>query len=113
VGYHRDQATFRSAWDWFSADFKLPEGSFQKGMKLSVFTEILGSVWNRSWEIAVNGKKIAVENLRQKISDKFEIREYPIPQEIVDASNGKFEVKITCLAKEAGPIFKMGIVKQP
>ena len=37
----------------------------------------------------------------------------PIPQEIVDASNGKFEIKIVCREKEAGPVFRMGILKQP
>jgi DUF1680 family protein len=113
VGYYRDEVPYRSAKDWFSAEFMAPAGQFQKGMKLSVFTEILGSCWGRAWELAVNGKTLATETLKQKLSDAFEVREYPIPQEIVDASNGKFEVKITCREKEAGPIFKMGIVKQP
>ena len=113
AGYFKDEAPYRSAKDWFSAEFAVPAGQFQKGMKVSAFTEILGSCWNRSWDILVNGKTIATETLNQKISDKFEMREYPIPQDVVDASNGKFEIKIVCREKEAGPIFKMGILKQP
>jgi len=112
VGYFRDELPFRSAKDWFAAMFAAPEGQFQKGMKLAVFTEIHGAITGRAWEIAVNGQTIATETLKEKLSDKLEIREYPIPQEIVDASNGMFEVKITCREKEAGPIFKMGIVNQ-
>ncbi|MEI6178108.1 MAG: beta-L-arabinofuranosidase domain-containing protein [Verrucomicrobiota bacterium] len=111
AGYFRDELPFRSAQDWFAAMFAAPEGQFQKGMKLAVFTEIHGSIGGRSWEIAVNGQPIATETLKEKSSDKLEIREYPIPQEIVDASNGKIEIKITCREKEAGPIFKMGILR--
>jgi hypothetical protein len=107
-GYSREDVPFRSAKDWFSAEFTVPEGQFQKGMKLGVFTEIHGAIANRAWDIAVNGQTIATETLKQKLSDKFEIREYPIPQEIVDASNGKFEVKITCREKEAGPNLQDG-----
>ena len=113
AGYSREDVPFRSAKEWFSAEFAVPQGQFQKGMKLGVFTEIHGANGNRSWEIAVNGQKIATEIRKGKTSDAFEIREYPIPQAIVDASNGTFEIKITCLEKEAGPIFKMGVVKQP
>jgi DUF1680 family protein len=113
AGYSREDVPFRSAKDWFSAEFAVPQGKFQKGMKLGVFTEIHGANGHRAWEIVVNGKTIATETLKQKISDQFEIREYPLPQEVVDASNGKFEIKIVCREKEAGPIFKMGIVKQP
>jgi Domain of unknown function len=113
AGYFKDEAPYRSAKDWFSAEFTVPVGQFHKGLKLSVFNEILGTCRDRGWEIAVNGKNIATANQTKNISDKFEILQYPIPQEIVDASNGIFEIKIVCRKKEAGPIFKMGIVKQP
>jgi DUF1680 family protein len=113
AGYFKDEVPFRSAKDWFSAEFAVPEGQFQKGMKLSVFTEIHGSAGHRSWDIAVNGQTIATETLKGRISDKFEMREFPIPQEIVDECSGKFEIKIVCREKEAGPVFKMGVLKQP
>jgi hypothetical protein len=48
---------------------------------------------------------LAAETLKGKLSNNFEIHEFPIPQKIVDTRNDKFEVKITYLSKEAGSIF--------
>jgi uncharacterized protein len=93
---------------WFSADMKIDP---------SLANKVVAEYWggfpgSKTFDILVNGKVIATENISNKKDGEFIFGEYPIPQEM---TRGKKTVSVKFEAHKgntAGPVFSLRTVKE-
>jgi hypothetical protein len=93
---------------WFSVDM-----SVYKGQPMGLVAEYWGGFpGSRTFDILIDGKKIATENISNTKEGEFYFKEYLIPDELtVD----KTKVKVTFKAHEsniAGPVFSVRTTKR-
>jgi uncharacterized protein len=93
---------------WFSVDMKIDP---------SLANKVVAEYWggfpgSKTFDILVNGKVIATENISNKKDGEFIFGEYPIPQEM---TRGKKTVSVKFEAHKgntAGPVFSLRTVKE-
>lgn len=106
IGVHNNRH-WRDARGWFSYQLRDPN---KQSTKLSV--TYYGLDRNRRFRILVNGSVIAQVHLEGTEGDRFYAVEYPIPQAIVQASNGTLTVRFEAeQGSVAGGIYEVRLMK--
>ncbi len=91
IGVNQDRH-WRDAEGWFSYDLRDKERE-AKTLRLTYFGEDSG----RNFKIVINGHVVAEEGFDEPKGDQFYEVDYEIPQEVMENSKGKLEVRIEAM----------------